>query len=91
MKKTGFGEMHDKEDLTELQSTVVEAYCQKLAESLPDVEILDAFATNGIVQVKLSDASMQDYSTVSRVVELSIEISDRFNVSLLPHNVPHEN
>ena len=80
-----------KEDLTESQAAVVEAYRRKLAKKLPDVEILDAFATDGIIEVKLNDASMRDYSTVSCVVNPAIEVGDQFNVTLLPHNIPHEN
>ncbi len=79
------------ENLTELQAAVVEAYRQQLAANLPGVEILEAFATDGIIEVKLNDASMRDYSTVSCVVNLSIEVGDKFNVTLLPHNIPHEN
>jgi hypothetical protein len=73
--------------LTELQSTVVETYRQKLSENLPDVEILNVAATDGIIQVKLNDASMRDLATSDRVVELSIEVEDRFNVTLLPCTV----
>ncbi len=53
-----------KMNLTGFQKTVVEAYRQQLANHLPDVEILDAYATDGIIQVKVSDNSMRDYSTV---------------------------
>ena len=80
-----------KEDLTELQADAVEAYRQRLAENLPDVEILDAFATDGIIEVKLNDASARNFATGKRVVKLSIEVEDRFNVTLLPYVVPHEN
>ena len=80
-----------KEPLTESQAAVVEAYRRKLAKKLPEVEILDAFATDGIIEVRLNDASMRDYSTLSCVAELSIEVGDKFNVTLLPHNIPHEN
>ena len=86
--------MHEQKtraNLTALQSAVVEAYRQQLAKNLPGVEILNAFATDGIIQVRLNDASMRDYSTVSRVVKLSIKVSDQFNVTLLPHVIPHEN
>ncbi len=82
---------HTKENLTEFQAAVVEVYRQQLAKNLPDVEILDAFATDGIIEVKLNDASMRDYATSKRVVKLSIKVEDRFNVSLLPFVVPHEN
>ncbi len=78
-------------NLTELQTAVVEAYRQQLATHLPSVEILDAFATDRIIEVKLNDASMQDYSTMSCVAKLSIEVEDRFNVTLLPCTVPMEN
>ena len=80
-----------KENLTEFQAAVVETYRQRLAETLPEAKILDAFATDGIIEVRLNDASIRDYSSLSRVAELSIEVGDKFNVTLLPHNVPHEN
>jgi hypothetical protein len=76
-----------KESITELQATVVETYRQRLAETLPAVEILDIFATDGIVQVRLNDASMQDYSTMHRVTGLAIEVEEQFNVTLLPCTV----
>jgi hypothetical protein len=90
-KKAGFDEMRDEANLTELQATVVEVYHQRLSETLPDVEILDAYATDGIIHVRLNDASMKDYSTLSGIAKLSIEVGDQFNVPLLPHTVPHEN
>ena len=80
-----------KENLTEHQLAGVEAYRQLLAKNLPEVEILDAFATDGIIHVRLNDASMQDLATSKRVVKFSIKVEDRFNVSLLPFVVPHEN
>ena len=80
-----------KENLTELQATVVEAYRQQLTAEFADVAILDAYATDGIIHVRLNDASARDFSTGSRVVDLSIEVEDQFNVTLLPHVVPHEN
>jgi hypothetical protein len=52
---------------------------------------LDAFATNGIIHARLNDASIRDYSTLSRVADLSVEVEDQFNVTLLPHTVLHEN
>ena len=79
------------ENLTELQAAVVKAYRQQLAKNLPDVEILDVFATDGIIEVKLNDASIRDYSTLRCVTELAIEVEDRFNVTLLPCTVPMEN
>jgi hypothetical protein len=78
-------------NLTELQAAVVEAYRQKLAKKLPAVEILDAFATDGIIHVRLNDVSMRDYSTMHRVTGLAIKVEDQFDVTLLPHTVPHEN
>ena len=80
-----------KENLTELQATAVEAYRQRLAEAVPEVEILDAFATDGIIEVKLNDASARKSTTGKRVVRLSVEVEDQFNVTLLPYVVPHEN
>ena len=80
-----------KENLTKLQATAVEAYRQRLAETVPEVEILDAFATDGIIEVKLNDASARKAATGKRVVKLSIEVEDQFNVTLLPYVVPHEN
>jgi cobalamin biosynthesis Co2+ chelatase CbiK len=80
-----------KKKLTKFQSAVVEAYRQQLAKHLPDVEILDAFTTDGIIQVRLNDASMRDYFTMNRVIKLSIKVEDQFNVTLLPHVIPHEN
>ena len=80
-----------KENLTELQATAVEAYRQRLAEAVPEVEILDAFATDGIIEVKLNDASARKSTTGKRVVKLSVEVEDQFNVTLLPYVVPHEN
>jgi hypothetical protein len=76
-----------KKALTELQATVVETYRQRLAETLPAVEILDIFATDGIVQVRLNDASMRDYSTMHHVTGLAIEVEEQFNVTLLPCTV----
>ena len=80
-----------KENLTEFQSAVVEAYRQQLVKHLPGVEILDAFATDGIIQVRLNDAAMRDFATGKRVVRLAIKVEDKFNVTLLPHVIPHEN
>lgn len=80
-----------KENLTELQATVVEVYRQRLAETVPEVEILDAFATDGIIEVKLNDASARKRATGKHVVKLSVEVEDQFNVTLLPYVVPHEN
>ncbi len=80
-----------KENLTELQATAVEAYRQRLAETVPEVEILlDAFATDGIIEVKLNDASARNRATGKYVVKLSVEVEDLFNVTLLPYVVPHE-
>ena len=80
-----------KKNLTELQATAVEAYRQRLAEIVPEVEILDAFATDGIIEVKLNDASARNRVTGKHVVKLSVEVEDQFNVTLLPYVVPHEN
>ncbi len=80
-----------EKNLTELQANAVEAYRQRLAETVPEVEILDAFATDGIIEVKLNDASARKSATGKRVVKLSIEVEDQFNVTLLPYVVPHEN
>ena len=80
-----------KGHLTELQSTVVEAYCRRLAENLPEVKILDVFASDGVIEVRLNDVVMQDYSTLNRTTELAIDVEDRFNVTLLPYVTPHEN
>ena len=80
-----------KENLTKLQAAVVEAYRQQLATHLPEVEILDVLATDGIIEVKLNDASIRDYSALRYVTELAIEVEDRFNVTLLPCTVPMEN
>ncbi|HIE28795.1 TPA: hypothetical protein EYP66_16075 [Candidatus Poribacteria bacterium] len=79
-----------KENLTELQAAVVEAYRQQLTAHLPDVEILDVFATDRIIEVRLNDVVMRDYSTLNRTTELAIKVEDRFNVTLLPYVVPHE-
>ena len=78
-----------KKNFTELQATAVEAY--RLAETVPEVEILDAFATAGIIEVKLNDASARKRATGKHVVKLSVEVEDQFNVTLLPYVVPHEN
>jgi hypothetical protein len=80
-----------RENLTDLQITAVEAYRQRLAETVPEVEILDAFATDGIIEVKLNDASARNRATGKYVVKLSLEVEDPFNVTLLPYVVPHEN
>lgn len=80
-----------KKNLTELQATAVEAYRQRLSETMPEVEILDAFATDGIIEVRLNDASARNFATGKRVVKLSVEVEDQFNVTLLPYVVPHEN
>ena len=79
------------ENLTELQAAAVEAYRQRLAENLPEVEILDIIATDGIIEVRLNDVVMRDYSTLHCATGLSIEVEDKFNMTLLPHTVPHEN
>ncbi|MCE2394942.1 hypothetical protein J4G02_10190 [Candidatus Poribacteria bacterium] len=80
-----------KKNLTELQATAVEVYRQRLAETVPEVEILDAFATDGIIEVKLNDVSARKRATGKHVVKLSVEVEDQFNVTLLPYVVPHEN
>ena len=80
-----------EKNLTELQATAVEVYRQRLAETVPEVEILDAFATDGIIEVKLNDASARNRATGKYVVKLSVEVEDQFNVTLLPYVVPHEN
>ena len=79
-----------KENLTELQSAVVEAYRQQLAANLPDVEILDVFAADGIIEVRLNDVIMRDYATLNLTTELAIKVEEQFNVILLPYVVPHE-
>lgn len=79
-----------EKNLTELQATAVEAYRQRLAEIAPEVEILDAFATDGIIEVKLNDASARKRATGKHVVKLSVEVEDQFDVTLLPYVVPHE-
>jgi hypothetical protein len=79
-----------KKNLTGLQAIAVEAYRQRLAEIVPEVEILDAFATDGIIEVKLNDASARNRATGKYVVKLSVEVEDLFNVTLLPYVVPHE-
>ena len=80
-----------EKNLTELQADADEAYRQRLAEAVPEVEILDAFATDGIIEVKLNDASVRKSTTGKHVVKLSVEVEDQFNVTLLPYVVPHEN
>ena len=80
-----------RENLTELQATAVEAYRQRLAETVLEVKILDAFATDGIIEVKLNDASARKRATGKHVVKLSVKVEDQFNVTLLPYVVPHEN
>lgn len=80
-----------KKNLTKLQATAVEVYRQRLAKVVPEVEILDAFATDGIIEVKLNDASARKRATGKHVVKLSVEVEDQFNVTLLPYVVPHEN
>jgi len=80
-----------EKNLTKLQATAVEAYRQRLSETVPEVEILDAFATDGIIEVKLNDASARNRATGKRVVKPSVEVEDQFNVTLLPYVVPHEN
>ena len=52
-----------EKNLTQIQATAVEAYRQRLAETVPEVEILDAFATDGIIEVKLNDASARNSAT----------------------------
>ena len=79
-----------KENLTELQSAVVEAYRQQLAANLSDVEILDVFAADGIIEVRLNDVIMRDYATLNLTTELAIKVEEQFNVILLPYVVPHE-
>jgi len=80
-----------KENLTKVQAAAIEAYRQRLAETMPEVEILDAFATDGIIEVRLNDASARNSATGKRVVKLSVEVEDQFNVTLLPYVIPHEN
>lgn len=79
-----------KEKLTKLQAVVVEAYRQQLAANLPEIEILDAFVTDGVIEVQLNDVVMKDDSTLNRTTELAIEVEDQFKVTLLPYVVPHE-
>ena len=79
-----------KENLTELQSAVVEAYRQQLAANLPEAEILDVSAADGIIEVRLNDVIMRDYATLNRTTELAIKVEEQFNVILLPYVVPHE-
>ena len=52
-----------KKRLTGIQATAVEVYRQRLDETVPEVEILDAFATDGIIEVKLNDASARKRAT----------------------------
>lgn len=78
------------ENLTELQSAVVEAYRQQLAANLPEAEILDVLATDSIIEVRLNDVIMRDYATLNRTAELAIKVEEQFNVILLPYVVPHE-
>jgi hypothetical protein len=79
-----------KNNLTELQSSAVEAYRKQLAENFPDIEILDVFVTDGIVEVRLNYAVIQDYQTLNRTTQLAIEVEEQFGVTLLPYIVPHE-
>lgn len=81
---------NNKENLTELQSAVVESYRRQLAAHLPGVEILDVFATDGIIKVRVNDVVMRDYLTLNRTTELAIKVEEQFNVTLLPYVVPHE-
>ena len=80
-----------KKNLTGRQAAAVEAYRQRLAETVPEVEILDAFATDGIIEVKLNDASARKRATGKHVVKLPVEVEDQFKVTLPPYVVPHEN
>ena len=79
-----------KENLTGLQATAVEAFRRRLAKNLPEVKILDAFATQHIVEVILND-SIRDFATAQQIMKLSFEVEDLFNVRLMPYAVPHEN
>jgi hypothetical protein len=79
-----------KNNLTELQSSAVEAYREQLAENFPDIEILGVFVTDGIVEVRLNYAVIQDYQTLNRTTQLAIEVEEQFGVTLLPYIVPHE-
>ena len=77
-------------NLTELQSSAVEAYREQLAENFRNIEILDAFVTDGIVEVRLNYEAVRDYQTLSRTTQLAIEVEEQFGVTLLPYIVPHE-
>jgi len=79
-----------KNNLTELQSSAVEAYREQLAENFSDIEILDVFVTDGIVEVRLNYAVIRDYQTLNRTTQLAIELEEQFGVTLLPYIVPHE-
>jgi cobalamin biosynthesis Co2+ chelatase CbiK len=79
-----------KKNLTGLQAIAVEAYRQRLAEIVPEVEILDAFATQHIVEVILND-SIRDFATAQQITKLWFEVEDLFNVRLMPYVIPHEN
>ncbi|MBC8461749.1 MAG: hypothetical protein H8D67_27575 [Deltaproteobacteria bacterium] len=81
---------HTKNHLTELQSAAVEVYREQLAENFPEIEILDAFATDGIIEVRLNYSAIRDYQTLNRTTQLAIEVEELFGVTLLPYIVPHE-
>jgi hypothetical protein len=79
-----------KNNLTELQSAAVEAYREQLVKNFPEIEILDAFVTDGLIEVRLNYAALRNYQTLNRTTQLAIEIEERFRVTLLPYIVPHE-
>jgi len=81
---------NNKNNLTELQHSAVETYRGQLAENFPDIEILDVFVTDGIVEVRLNYAVIRDYQTLNRTTQLAIEVEEQFGVTLLPYIVPHE-
>ena len=78
-------------NLTELQATALEAFRQRLAENLPEVKILDAFAIQHIVEVRLNNDPARDFAAAQQIMKLSFQVEDQFNVTLLPCVVPHEN
>jgi hypothetical protein len=79
-----------KKNLTEIQSAAVEAYREQLVKNFPEIEILDAFMTDGLIEVRLNYAALQNYQTLNRTTQLAIEIEEQFGVTLLPYIVPHE-
>lgn len=78
------------EGLTAPQLATIEEYRKRLSEEFPDIEILEARAVDGTINIRLNDASVRDYATINRTTELAIEVEDKFNVTLLPCTIPHE-